>query len=129
MSTTNTKNIVELEAAFNKVMSKWNLGVYSGIVASRIKLEDSLPWFEVYGELPKSNAKKIVQDLANEMNIKILLNRYEVRSGELTIYGVFDIDNNVLDAQGPTVPLPALSNDPDSAEYMEDYGDPFVPKI
>lgn len=129
MSATNTKNIVELEAAFNKVMSKWNLGVYSGIVGGDVKLEDSLPWFEVYGELPKSKAKQIVQDLANEMNIKVLLNRYEVRSKELTIYGVFDINNDFLKANGPSVPLPALSDDPDSAEYMADYGDTFVPKI
>lgn len=129
MSAKNTKNIVELEAAFNKVMSKWNLGVYSGIVGGDVKLEDSLPWFEVYGELPKSKAKQIVQDLANEMNIKVLLNRYEVRSKELTIYGVFDINNDFLEANGPSVPLPALSDDPDSAEYMADYGDPFVPKI
>lgn len=129
MLATNTKNIVELEAAFNKVMSKWNLGVYSGIVGGDVKLEDSLPWFEVYGAIKKSNVKQVIQDLANEMNIKVLLNRYEVRSDEVTIYGVFDINNDFLDANGPTVPLPALSDDPDSAEYMADYGDTFVPKI
>lgn len=124
----NTKNIVELEQAFNRVMSKWNLGVYCGIVGSRLKLEDSLPWFQVYGQLPKPKAKEIVQDLANELNIKVLLNRSESRSGELTVYGVFDVNPNVLDELGVSAPLPAFSDDPEVAEFMEDYGKIYTPK-
>jgi hypothetical protein len=128
MTEINTKNIVELEQAFNRVMSKWNLGVLNGIVGSRLKLEDGLPWFEVYGNLAKSKAKEVVQDLANEMNIKVLLNRSESRSGELTIYGAFDVNPNVLDEQGAGVALPAYSDDPDAAEHMADYGKVYSPK-
>lgn len=128
MTEINTKNIVELEDAFNRVMAKWKLGVYSGIVASRLKLEDGLPWFEVYGSLAKVKAKEVVQDLANEMNIKVLLNRSESRSGELTIYGAFDVNPDVLDAEGAGVALPAYSDDPDVAEHMKDYGKVFSPK-
>lgn len=128
MSEINTKNIVELEQAFNRVMSKWNLGVYSGIVGSRLKLEDSLPWFEVYGQLPKAKAKEIVQDLATELNIKVLLNRSESRSGELTVCGVFDVNPEFLDEFGADVPLPAYSDNPDTAEFMADYGKIFLPK-
>jgi hypothetical protein len=128
MSEINTKNIVELEQAFNRVMSKWNLVVLDGIVGSRLKLEDGLPWFEVYGSLAKVKAKEVVQDLANEMNIKVLLNRSESRSGELTIYGAFDVNPNVLDEQGAGVALPAYSDDTDAAEHMADYGKVYSPK-
>lgn len=128
MSEINTKNIVELEEAFYRVMSKWNLGVLNGIVGSRLKLEDSLPWFEVYGQLPKAKAKDIVQDLATEMNIKVLLNRSESRSGELTVCGVFDVNPEFLDEFGNDVPLPAYSDNPDTAEFMADYGKVFNPK-
>lgn len=128
MSAINTKNIVELETAFNQVMSKWNLSVYSGISNGRLKLEDSLPWFEVYGSLPKSKAKEVVQDLANELNIKVLLNRSESRSGELTIYGVLDVHPDVLSENGSECPLPAYSDDSEVAEFMKDYGKVFNPK-
>lgn len=128
MPAINTKNVVELEKAFNTVMSKWNLNVYSGIENGRLKLEDGLPWFEVYGTLPKSKAKEVVQDLANELNIKVLFNRAESRSGELTICGVFDVDPKVLSEKGMEFPLPAYSDDTEYAEFMEDYGKVFTPK-
>lgn len=128
MTTINTKNITELQAAFDRVLANWNLSVMDGIVNCQIKLEDGLPWFTLFGDLPKSAAKKITQDLANELNIRVLLNRSEKRPNELTVYGVLDIDYNVLKEQGPGVPLPALSNDPDAADFMADYGKPFLPK-
>jgi hypothetical protein len=125
---TNTKNISELQDAFNSVMAKWNLSVLSGIQNHRLKLEDSLPWFEVYGNLPKSQAKLIVQDLANQLNINVLLNRAEFRSGELTVYGVLDVNPDFFDEHGPTEALPAYSDVPDVAEFMEDYGKVFKPQ-
>lgn len=129
MSTINTKNIVELEQAFNSVVSKWSLEVYYGISNYTFDFEDGLPWFTIYGKMPKSNARKIIQDLADAMNIKILFNRAEMNSGELTVHGVFDVDHNVLAKLGTDVPLPALSDDSESAEFMADYGKPFLPKI
>lgn len=124
----NTKNIVELEKSFNEVVKKWELSVLTGIKDKRLKLEDSLPWFEVYGSLPKAKAKLFVQELANELNIKVLLNRVESRSGETTIYGVLDVNPEFLDEQGDSVPLPAYSDNPDTAEFMSDYGKVFTPK-
>lgn len=132
MSTINTKNIEELQTAFESVVAKYNLEAFDGIKNRQISLEDRLPWFTLYGNLEEPTAVEVVQDLANEMNIRVLLNRSEVRYQEngkdLTIYGVFDIDYKVLIKNGQKAILPAFSENPEIADFMNEYGKPFLPQ-
>ncbi len=128
MFESNTKNIVELEDAFNQVMAKWGLGVYCGIVASSLRLEEGFPWFEAYGYADKSDLPKIFQDLSNEMNIKVVLHHSVSRDGELNIYGAFDINPSALDKFGSSAVLPTYSDSMNLEDLMDNYEQVFFPE-
>lgn len=127
--TLNTKNMVELKEAFDQVVAKWNVEVEYGIGDGHVKLEDGLPWLEVYGKFTKKTAKEFIQDLADALNIKMLFNRLEMYGGndKATLYGVFDLHPDKIDELGKTSPIPAYSDDPDAKEFMEDYGTEIFP--
>jgi hypothetical protein len=123
----NTLTMPELEDAFSRIVAAKNGQVYKGIGNGRIGLEDSLPWFEIVFDEKGSvkKAKDFCQQLADEMNVRILFNRIESDTKEFTLYGVMDIDYEEVE-KGCTV-VPALSRDGDWAEFMEDYGTPIMP--
>lgn len=123
----NTLNMEQLEEAFTRVVSLNNGQVYDGIFNGHINLEDSLPWFEIYFEEKSSlkKAKEFCQQLSDEMNIRILFNRIQGNTKELTVYGVMDIDYEEV-AKGCDI-VPALSRDGEWAEFMEDYGTEIFP--
>lgn len=127
--TLNTKNMVELKEAFDQVVAKWNVDVEYGIGDGHVKLEDGLPWLEVYGKFTKKTAKEFIQELADALNIKMLFNRLEMYGGDdkATLYGVFDLHPDKIDELGKTAPIPAYSDDPDAKEFMEDYGTEILP--
>lgn len=119
-----TKNIVELEEAFNRIAKKWEVNVIYGITNSRFKLEDGLPWLEVEGKFNKTSAKKFIQELASELDIKMLFNRVE-NSSTGVVYGVFDVNPEF---ESETEVLKAFSDEDGMEEFMEDYGTVFKPK-
>lgn len=133
MGAINTKNIVELQQAFNQVITEWKehkhnpLVVESGIEEYDVHLEDGLPWIEIQGEFDKKTAKALIQDLANAMNICVLFNRLESWSDSEVVYGVMDISPETLRENQHAI-VPANSDDPDAKEFMEDYGTPFYPE-
>lgn len=121
----NTLTIFELEEAFNRVVSANNGEIYDGIKNGQIKLEDSLPWFDISfkekGSIKK--ARQLCQQLADEMNIRILFNRIECESKQFNVFGVMDIDyeEKLCDI------IPALSRDGKWADFMKSYGTPILP--
>ncbi len=123
----NTLTLAELEEAFNRVVSANNGEVYSGIYNGHINLEDSLPWIEIVFKEKASvkKAKAFCQQLADEMNIRILFNRIQGSLKEFTLFAVMDIDYEEVE-KGCTV-VPALSRDGDWEEFMEGYGTPILP--
>jgi hypothetical protein len=123
----NTLNMQQLEEAFNRVVAANNGEVFDGIGNGHIDLEDSLPWFEIYFKEKASatKAKKFCQQLADEMNIRILFNRIEGGLKEFSVFGVMDIDYEEVE-KGCDI-VPALSRDGEWAEFMEDYGTEFFP--
>lgn len=123
----NTLTMPELEDAFSRIVAANNGQVYKGIGNGHIGLEDSLPWFEIVfdGKGSVKKAKGFCQQLADEMNVRILFNRIESDLKEFTLHGVMDIDYEEVE-KGCTV-VPALSRDGDWAEFMEDYGTPIMP--
>jgi hypothetical protein len=131
-TTLNTKNIVELQQAFNQVITDWKenkhnpLVVESGIEEYDVHLEDGLPWIEIQGEFNKSSAKALIQDLADAMNICVLFNRLEAWSDTDVLYGVMDISPEKL-REDHTTAVPAYADDPDAKEFMEDYGKAIYP--
>lgn len=123
----NTLTMPELEDAFSRIVAANNGQVYKGIGNGHIGLEDSLPWFEIVFDQKGSvkKAKQFCQQLADEMNVRILFNRIEADTKEFTLYGVMDIDYEEVE-KGCTI-VPALSRDGEWAEFMEDYGTPIMP--
>jgi hypothetical protein len=123
----NTLNMKQLEEAFTRVVASNNGTIYDGIVNGHIKLEDSLPWFEIHFDEKSSikKAKKFCQELSDEMNIRILFNRIEGHLKEFSVFGVMDIDYEEV-KKGCNI-VPALSKDGDWADFMEDYGTPILP--
>jgi hypothetical protein len=132
MGQINTQNIVELQDSFNQVVSQWKAqGAIShveyGISNHDVKLEDGLPWIEIEGKFTKTSAKKLIKELAEQMNIGVLFNRLESWSDCDTLYGVMDIHPDIL-RDNKDMAVPSYSSDPDTAEFMEDYGQVFYPK-
>lgn len=117
-----SKNIVELQALFDEVASKWNVTVVEGIANNSFKLEDGLPWLEVEGLKNKTEAKKFLKELASTLGINMLFNRFEQRDVK-TLCAFFDLNPDYLDENGINAVLPSLSENPDSLEYMEDFGE------
>lgn len=120
MPSLNTLPLDALEQAFHRVVGQYGAQVNEGIRNGHVKLEDGLPWFEVDGRFTTESAAQFVQDLATEMNLRVLFNRLESYASSAVVYGVFDMDPKAI---VPHQPVPALSNDPDAREFMEDYGD------
>jgi hypothetical protein len=127
----NTLTHAQLALAFDKTILENNGVCYAGISETHIKLEDSLPWFEIdFNEkMTAKKAKDFCQKLADTMNIRIIFNRIEADMKECTVFGVMDIeyeDQEQVNLPPDTV-LQALSRDGDWAEFMEDYGTPVLP--
>ena len=121
----NTLSYKGLCEAFERVVDEYGGGVHHGLFYSGPKLEDGLPWFEVEFACKMSTAwaKKFCQALARAMNVRVLFNRVEGKTGDWSVLGCFDFDPDCLhDAQ-----VPAYSRTEDGAEFMEDYGTPFLP--
>lgn len=68
-----TKNIVELEEAFNRIAKKWEVNVIYGITNSRFKLEDGLPWMEVEGNSTKTLLKSLFKNWQASLILKCFL--------------------------------------------------------
>ncbi len=121
----NTLSYKELHAAFERVVLRYDGGVYHGLTSKGPKLEDGLPWFEVEfaGKRSTRLAKEFAQELAREMNVRVLFNRIEGETGSWSVLGCFDFDPDCL----KTAQVPAYSRTEDAAEFMEDYGTPFLP--
>lgn len=121
----NTLSYKKLCEAFEQVVDEYGGSVRHGLFHSGPKLEDGLPWFEVEFACKMSTtwAKEFCQALARAMNVRVLFNRVEGRTGDWAVLGCFDFDPDCLrHAQ-----VPAYSRTEDGAEFMEDYGTPFLP--
>lgn len=127
LNNTNTLTLLELEEAFHAVVASNKGKPCEGIKNGKIKLEDSVPWFEVYfkGKGSTKMAKDFCQQLANSMNIAIYFNRMEGESTGYTVFGAMDIDYEAVENGCNNVP--ALSADPDGAEYLEEFGKRILP--
>ncbi len=124
----NTLNAKELEEALKRVVEKHHLRLDEGIKNGYMKLEDGLPWVELVGEMDSKKAKEIIQDLADELDIRVLFNKLRKDSGEdKLLCAVLDINDEEF-YNTPQNPISALSNDPDAKEFMDDYGKEFLPK-
>ena len=124
---TNTLTLPDLEKAFHGVVANNKGKPYEGIKNGKIKLEDSVPWFEVYfkGNGSTKKAKDFCQQLSNSMNIAIYFNRMEGESTGYTVFGAMDI--NYESVQKGCNVVPALSIDPEWDEYLEEFGDKILP--
>lgn len=121
----NTLSYKKLCEAFEQVVDEYGGSVHHGLFHSGPKLEDGLPWFEVEFACKMSTtwAKEFCQALARAMNVRVLFNRVEGKTGDWAVLGCFDFDPDCLrHAQ-----VPAYSRTEDGAEFMEDYGTPFLP--
>lgn len=126
----NTKSLLEMEADLKAFLAARGLEMDRGIRGEHIDLEDGLPWLEISGEIEgKSAAEDIAQDLASALDVKVLFNRLESWGGESRsqLHLVLDIDAQKA-VEDPKAPAPANLLDPDAAEFMEDYGEPFLPR-
>lgn len=123
----NTKTLSELVAAQNSVLKKHNLSLIKGISQNHIGLEDGIPWIEAEGNLTKAKAKQFAQELADAMNIRVIFNRLDnFGHGEGCVHVLLDIspdDTHLVSNKS----IPANSDDPDAAEFMEDYGNVIYP--
>ena len=121
----NTLSYKKLCEAFEQVVDEYGGSVRHGLFHSGPKLEDGLPWFEVEFACKMSTtwAKEFCKALARAMNVRVLFNRVEGKTGDWAVLGCFDFDPDCLrHAQ-----VPAYSRTEDGAEFMEDYGTPFLP--
>ena len=121
----NTLSYKKLCEAFEQVVDEYGGCVRHGLFHSGPKLEDGLPWFEVEFACKMSTtwAKEFCKALARAMNVRVLFNRVEGKTGDWAVLGCFDFDPDCLrHAQ-----VPAYSRTEDGAEFMEDYGTPFLP--
>jgi len=57
-------------------------------------------------------AKKIMQEIANEMDISVIFNRVENSYGSGTLIGFMDLDFKKFN-ENPKASIPALSEDPE----------------
>lgn len=121
-----SKNIVELQTQFESLIEKWNLNVIHGIKNNKFKLVDSLPWLEVEGLKNTKDAKKFLKEVANELGINVMFNRFESR-GSKTLHAIFDVNPDYLNEHdGVDAVLPAMSEDPDAFEYMQDFCEEMI---
>lgn len=120
-----SKNIVELQTAFETLVEKWNLTVVKGIKGNEFEFEDGLPWLEVEGLKNKKDAKIFLKELANGLGINIAYNRFEQR-GTKTLHAIFDINAEYLNEHGIDAALPSFSEDPESLEYLEDFCEEMI---
>jgi len=117
----NTLTIKQLEDAQNKIAKKWQAHVISGIQKSKVHVIDGLVWIHMAGVFDKTDAQELAQDLSQEMNICIFLNRLECwfKSGD-AIYLVLDIDYNSI---YKNVAVPAF----EGTAHISTYGVEFKP--
>lgn len=121
----NTKNIIEIEAIQNALVERWGLTLSRGIFGGRINLEDGLPWLEIDGDLNKEKAQLFAQEMANEMNVRVLFNRLCIYPEDSTLYLVLDISPDVDDVNDV---VPPYTTDEDEIEYINGYGQEFLPQ-
>ena len=124
----NTLTLEQLETISKQVMFDNDAQSSRGIIRSgHITLEDSLPWIEVSfkGKGSVKKGKDFCQQLADKMNIRVLFNRVEAFSDEYEVFGVMDIEYENIT---PNMVPKALSDDPEWAEFMSDYGQEVLPK-
>lgn len=123
----NTLTLNELEKIAKEVIQANNGQSYRGLIQNgHVTLEDSLPWIEVSfkGKGSVKKAKEFCQLLADKMNIRVLFNRVEASDDEYEVFGVMDIEyENITSEMVPK----ALSDNPDWAEFMSDYGKEILP--
>lgn len=105
----NTQNIKELEESQNYVISQWQATLLTGIVNGTPNTEDSIQYTSIMGNFDKDSGLKFAQELANTMNINILVNRIEswYAKEEAVIHLVYDIDTKNIK---PDLPVQANKN-------------------
>lgn len=123
----NTKNIVQLEEGFKKVVKSWmskigNIEVGDGIENGRVRLEDGLPWLEVNADFSKATGIEFLQDLANELNIRMFFNRIEIYPEDTVLYGIFDLSpEDIYKEDNALVIRKYGEDDPDEIEAAEEF--------
>jgi hypothetical protein len=127
MNKLNTKNIVELEEAFNSVIQKWKVEVKHGIKDGKVKCQEGIPLFGVYGFFTKDGSKMFVQELADAMNIKVHLTRLEIYPNGDYLCGVFDLDPYEMEELN-NQPIPAFARDIEMVDYISGFGKEFSPR-
>lgn len=118
----NTQNINELENSQNSVLKNHNATLLKGIVKGYVNTEDSIPFTTIMGKFDKDGGVKIAQDLANAMDINILINRIETwyLKEESVLHLIYDIKPNYNDANQPVLEYPNLD---------ERYGIKIIPQL
>lgn len=125
-----TQNAEQLEKSFKKVIEKYELKISTGLNNGYLPLEDGIPFIEVYQakKMTVKHGKKIMQEIANEMDICVIFNRVENSYGSGTLIGFMDLDFKKFN-ETPKSSIPALSEDPEVLEYLteEDFGKRIEP--
>lgn len=128
MSQLNTKNIIELEEAFDSVIKKWNVQVYSGIKDGNVKMEGGVPWMEVAGNFNSMSARAFIKDLATALNIRMFYTRLENYADGNVLYGAFDLNPEAIEDLPKNVPIPSYANDDEKKYFIDHYGREVFPK-
>lgn len=114
-------NIQEIELAFNKLVEAWGATAHHGIVGGSFHREDGLPWIEISGgQIRPKTAEDFCQELANAIKLPVLFNKCTSDSLEAVV--------DIAVPDDITADCHKMSDDPDVAEFIEDYGTPFNPQ-
>ena len=103
-----TQNIKELEESQNSVISQWKAKLLNGIVKGYINTEDSISYTCVMGNFDKESGLNFAQDLANSMNINIIINRIEswYATEDSVLHLNYDINTNNIKNDTPILASP-----------------------
>lgn len=118
----NTQNIKELENSQNKIVQKYEATLLTGIVKGYINTEDSIPTTTVLGKFDKQSGLEFAQQLANAMDINVLVNRIETwyAKDESVLHLIYDIKANYTNDNQPI---------PTNQSMDERYGVKVSPQI
>lgn len=116
-----TQNAEQLERGFKKVLEKHSLKIMTGLNIGHLPLEDGIPYFEVYRseEISLSEGRKIVQEMANEMDIQMFFASVENSDYDCCLKGYMDLDFEDF-SKYPGSSVSALSDSRDIVEYIEE---------
>lgn len=118
----------QLEYNFKHTVKNWPVHVTGGIHNGHTYTEHDLPWAIVCGDFTVDNAKSFVQELSNNMNIRVFLNKLIIKHEQNELHIAMDFDSEQFNGKDTEQNICSYSYNYLREKYIQNYGHAYLPE-